>query len=416
MEFFNFFLSLKENGTFRTIGLLSEIYRIWAKLRMPLVRAWGAGVPRAFFAAGVGKSTEDSIGRVLLHGETISTAEEAAVIVADIDKCYENVSHEKLRKAAIQHKFPLAILRLCMKMYRAARTVCWDGVFSNFVHSSQTLVPGCSIALWLLQLVMITPIDEFIHELPRHIASKVHNLEIFVDDSAMQVTGPKGQVEDAMVYAAKGLLKAFEESADLPISRTKGRVAATTTGLAEKIAARLKSHGFKAVRAMKILGVDNAAGKGGMHGQSGQNDSSRKAQKPVLEPQKNGRQDKKRAPGSDNAGGNARNTGGRDATGGAQATQAVDPHKTTKTGKVRVSNPAVRHRQAQIRPRFRGVGSPFTLLGKTRVCRRWDSSKHNTKSLVEAVCEVATFAATLEPSGGTSGSYRVVFEAIAVAG
>ena len=75
MEFFNFFLSLKDNGMFRTIGLLAMIYRIWAKLRMPRVSAWGAGVPRAFFAAGVGKSTEDSIGRALLHVETIATDE-----------------------------------------------------------------------------------------------------------------------------------------------------------------------------------------------------------------------------------------------------------------------------------------------------------------------------------------------------
>ena len=145
MECYSFFLSLKANGNFRTIGLLPMIYRIWAKLRMPLVRDWGASVPRAFFAAGVGKSTEDSIGRVLMQGEAISTAEEAAVIIADIDKCYENVDHAKLRRAAIQHKFPLAILRLCLRMYRAARTVCWDGVFGNFVYAGQSLVPGCSI-------------------------------------------------------------------------------------------------------------------------------------------------------------------------------------------------------------------------------------------------------------------------------
>ena len=39
MEFFSFFLMLEATGRFRTIGLMSDVYRMWAKIRMPLVRA-----------------------------------------------------------------------------------------------------------------------------------------------------------------------------------------------------------------------------------------------------------------------------------------------------------------------------------------------------------------------------------------
>ena len=53
MEFFSFFLLAKPTGGFRTIGLLTGLYRVWAKLKMPLVRAWAAGVPRAYFTAGM---------------------------------------------------------------------------------------------------------------------------------------------------------------------------------------------------------------------------------------------------------------------------------------------------------------------------------------------------------------------------
>ena len=143
MQFFAFFLLGKPTGGFRTIGLLNGLYRIWAKLKMPLVRAWAAGIPRSYFAAGQQKSTEQAVGRILLQAEAAQADEEVACLIADIDKCYENVSHEKLVCAAKAHGFPLAILRLCLTIYRAARTVIWDGVFcSKWVYAPRTLVPG----------------------------------------------------------------------------------------------------------------------------------------------------------------------------------------------------------------------------------------------------------------------------------
>ena len=60
----------------------------------------------------------------------------------------------------------MAICRLCVHMYRAARAVAWNGVFAALVYTSRTLVPGCSIALWLLQLLMLTPVDEYVPGLP----------------------------------------------------------------------------------------------------------------------------------------------------------------------------------------------------------------------------------------------------------
>lgn len=42
----SFFLLAKPTGGFRTIGLLSSLCRVWAKLRLSLARAWSARVPR----------------------------------------------------------------------------------------------------------------------------------------------------------------------------------------------------------------------------------------------------------------------------------------------------------------------------------------------------------------------------------
>ena len=92
---------------------------------MPLVKAWSASIPRRYFAAGIGKSTEDAVGRLLLTAEGATENEEAACTIWDIDKCYEHVGHEKLMRAASLHGFPMAILRMCLKMYERRKR--WHG-------------------------------------------------------------------------------------------------------------------------------------------------------------------------------------------------------------------------------------------------------------------------------------------------
>ena len=107
-----FFLLLKPTGGFRTIGLLSCFYPVWAKLRMALVRGWSLIVPRNFFAAGIRRSTEDAVGRLLLASEGFKPQQEAACFIWDIDKSYEHVDRARLQKAAVPQGFPLAVLRL----------------------------------------------------------------------------------------------------------------------------------------------------------------------------------------------------------------------------------------------------------------------------------------------------------------
>ena len=60
---------VKPLGGFRTIALLAMPYRIWAKARMQIVREWAMAIPRAYFATGAGKSTEDAVGRLLISVE-----------------------------------------------------------------------------------------------------------------------------------------------------------------------------------------------------------------------------------------------------------------------------------------------------------------------------------------------------------
>ena len=122
-------------------------------------------------------------------------------------------------------------------------------------------MPGCSLALFILQLVMLTPLDEFDASLPM----QVRMPEVYVDDGTLLIIAKAGELVKVTVQAARGLFNAFGQ-AGLPVSKTKTRVAASSTGLAKDIAGRLRSIGCKAARVMPVLGVNTAAGRGGIHG------------------------------------------------------------------------------------------------------------------------------------------------------
>ena len=170
------------------------------------------------------------------------------------------MDHGRIQRAAIQHGFPLSVARACIAMYRCHRTVACDGVFGKLVRSAQTLAAGCSIALWLLQLLMLTPLDEFVLNLP----IQVRMPEVYVDDATVVIVGRRGTVAKIAVQAAKDLAKAFEQGCNLPVSTTKGQVTGSTMALGREIAKKLVGLGCKAVRAMKVLGIDTAAGRGGL--------------------------------------------------------------------------------------------------------------------------------------------------------
>ena len=107
---------------------------------------------------------------------------------------------------------------------------------------------------------MLTPLDEYVQQLPRQAKPP----EIYVDDGTITIVGRAGTVATIATEAALGLVRAFEHGAGLPVSRTKAQVTGSTMGLARNIAGRLRHLGCKAVRAMKVLGIDTAAGRGGI--------------------------------------------------------------------------------------------------------------------------------------------------------
>eukprot|EP00959_Pyramimonas_sp_CCMP1952_P282874 5912988-Pyramimonas_sp.AAC.1 len=49
-----------------------------------------------------------------------------------------------------------------MQMPASSRGLPWSGDFSEVVWASRRALPGCSMAMYILQLVMLTPLEALI--------------------------------------------------------------------------------------------------------------------------------------------------------------------------------------------------------------------------------------------------------------
>eukprot|EP00959_Pyramimonas_sp_CCMP1952_P347669 7282361-Pyramimonas_sp.AAC.1 len=124
------------------------------KVRVVHLRRWAAEHTRPFFALGQGKCTVDVAARTMVHAEAADQLQGGAIVTAliDISKCFDRVIWMKILMAAKMHEFPVAILKMCMSMYAAPRRIRWADTYSFAVAVGQGVLPGCTAAMYLLQL------------------------------------------------------------------------------------------------------------------------------------------------------------------------------------------------------------------------------------------------------------------------
>eukprot|EP00959_Pyramimonas_sp_CCMP1952_P254812 5322218-Pyramimonas_sp.AAC.1 len=91
----------------------------------------------------------------------MDTTDGDAVITtqADISKCFDNVMWIKIIRAAQHYCFPTDILTAVLSKYMAPKRIRWGTTYSYAVWAMAGALPGCTIAMYLLQLTMMMPFD-----------------------------------------------------------------------------------------------------------------------------------------------------------------------------------------------------------------------------------------------------------------
>ena len=118
----------KPSGGHRPIGLMSGIYRLWAKARRPEAEKWERANPRAFFAAEGGNGPADTIWRQAARQEAGGAdGLEGGATMTDMESFYELMDRDRLVHEAEAMGFPRALLKPALSAYAGPRLITMHG-------------------------------------------------------------------------------------------------------------------------------------------------------------------------------------------------------------------------------------------------------------------------------------------------
>ncbi len=245
----------KASGGYRAIGVLTALYRVWAKCRRPHADEWERRHSRGYFSAAAGNGPADTVWRQAARQEArVGTGEVAAAVIDDMEAFYELLSRDRLYSEADATGFPLAILRAALAAYAGPRMLTCAGRTARELYPVDGIVAGCSMATTLVKIYYLRPMDLFVASLPPSLHTDVH-----IDDVVISGEASAEALVDDISEARSRLLRMISEVLGGRVAQDKSSVIASSKAVARRIMDRIGLEGE--VRASMVnLGVDFTAG------------------------------------------------------------------------------------------------------------------------------------------------------------
>ena len=250
------FTRMKKNGAYRTVGNLPTYYRVYARTRLKVVRAWERDNPCDLFWAAKGKGSDTAV-------HTASTAADiawakglkSAAALVDVFKCYEVLDHNVIVNKCRMVHFPMDILSVALSMYSSATFLIYDGAMGGPVFKHRGITAGRTFANFISRGTMQYDMMQYniVVCIPREIT-----FQIFVDDLMVMASGSEEQVVIRTAFATSRLVDVLE-TLKMPAALDKRVIVASPKiGLRILNSGWLKNKHFKHQAVAEQLGVDFA--------------------------------------------------------------------------------------------------------------------------------------------------------------
>ncbi len=253
----------KERGGHRAITMATSLYRLWGRLRRGAAQAWEASHDRPYFAAGKGRRVHDVVWRQLLtaeagEGEGLASGG----VLWDMATFFESINRSRLWALVRRHGFPMEIARLAFHTYDAPRVLTLDGRVACPAYARNGVPAGCPFAMALTRLFCLEPFDSLAEEIARAHPDAA-DFDAFVDDLALTVTAPAGEIVGIAVEVAGWIKDKVEHVMGCEIELSKAAVVASDQRTANGIAQKLGVYAGPARQRVAAvnLGCDYAPGR-----------------------------------------------------------------------------------------------------------------------------------------------------------
>ena len=172
----------------------------------------------------------------------------------DLHKCFDLVNHVRLLEAAKKHSYPLAILRMCVALYRAPRRLLVDGIVSRQIMPSRGIMAGVATATTELRLLLLDGVTS--HQ-QNH---KIARLNVFVGDITIDaMLASRSEAARCVLAAAEDIAHKLHDDLHLTIAPAKGAVISNDKRLARTVRLSLGKLGGKPLLSVRALGADFSA-------------------------------------------------------------------------------------------------------------------------------------------------------------
>ena len=158
-------------------------------------------------------------------------------------------SSPTVRAEVSRSGFPALLRAMVYTNLRGPRVVKLEGVCSEVVRTSTSIVAGCSAATTMLRVILLQSCDSFTTWSPQV------RMKVVVDDISLQAIGSEGEVPPTLARAANKMVDMLQGDLQAEVSVKKSLALGSSAAVEKAICERLR-HKLATARSAKNLGVD----------------------------------------------------------------------------------------------------------------------------------------------------------------
>ena len=245
--------------TYRAIGLLPSLHRLWARLRKEESRRWEERNRSPMIAHQSGRSIMDVVFLQSLRSESAACTDKPSYTAAflwDLSNYYEFVDRQLLWERARSRRFNTVIVALALNQYSAQRYVSMEDLCLDCGYPARGIAAGCGFATVFVQIYTLDPLQIWQSACPDV------GLTIFIDDLLGESTAEsEHQVVGRLAAGAATLQQAIQDELRCKVATHKSVLIASNGKLLQKLRAAFGRFGGQASRSASNLGVDYYAGR-----------------------------------------------------------------------------------------------------------------------------------------------------------
>ena len=239
----------------RPITLTSVLYRVWCKMRKPLMDAWQNNLPPAmnYDRARPGATAlHVALERLLRQETTKSLGKHGITVLLDMSTFYDTLDLQRLQQTAQDLDYPPLALEFAMQVYTGHKAILAEGELSPWFHATTGVAAGCPQAPLLAKTFLQPILTSFQREFP-----ELH-LNGWVNDIGFD--GNHVQLAQRSIQAWQHL-RADLTTAGLIVNSHKTAFIVTDKVIHKELDKLLGPDDPPIQSVMRDLGIDHSAGR-----------------------------------------------------------------------------------------------------------------------------------------------------------